>query len=672
MGPYVNRVDRTSARLLWVSEPGVPPLEVSLEARGRRRTALSVPSAIGGRRELLHTVVLDGLQPSTRYEYRVGSGEGAPAGSFVTAAPPGTPVRFVVYGDTRSYPDRHRQVTAAIAKEDPAFVVCTGDLVAAGQSWDLWKPEFFDPAMAYLSKAALWPVRGTHEQDAVLYRALFDLPGNELYYSFDFGGVHFVVLDSEKSDDDRAMLRWLRRDLASHRSDWTFVAYHTPTFNVGGHGSAWGRDDFLPLLESRGVDFVITGHSHIYERFLPIGPAGAKPVIHIVSGGGGAPLYEVMPSPVLAGGIGSSELHFCVFEVNGDKCDMTVKRPDGSVLDRLSLVKRGGRYQREVEAAALDTRAADQLRLMFVRMEADFPVLPAPDQPVQVVVTARRIPVGASVSVSAPRRTQGGSAWLVEPQTVTVRDGRFAFTARPPADLRADAAGFRPPLRIALTVEDRGRRYAADDLTVPVTDDVIRRSVPAPTPVEVAHAAHGVTVDGDLSEWAGVRPMPLPFQKAGSSSFRLAWSADGFYGAVDAADATLGINLEAPWTADAVELFVEKDFARSLRRTANAAQYILSPAPDTGPGPAHVVTAYGDAGRDSGVRCAWRPTAGGYALEFFIPAATLGPAKMATGSVLGMNFALSDDGTAVQQFYCDKNGDGWQTPIMWGAVRLVE
>jgi hypothetical protein len=120
-----------------------------------------------------------------------------------------------------------------------------------------------------------------------------------------------------------------------------------------------------------------------------------------------------------------------------------------------------------------------------------------------------------------------------------------------------------------------------------------------------------------------------------------------------------------------VDLFIEKDFARSIGRSANSAEYAFSPAPESGPGAGHVVVAYDrDRSRSVAITCAWRPTAGGYALEFFIPAAALEPARMEGGCTLGMNFILSKRGTAVERFYCERKPTGWESPIMWGAVQL--
>ncbi len=664
MGPYVNRVDASSARILWVSKPEASAVRVGIKGDGRELDAVSVPAEIAGRDELLHTVALDGLKAFTRYDYRIGAVEG----SFRTAPQGTVPFRFVVYGDTRSRPQSHRSVSEAIAKEDPVLVVCTGDLVANGEVWEQWKPQFFDAARSYLGTSVLWPVRGNHEMDAVFYRELFDLPGNELYYSFDFANVHFVVLDTQIGDGRREMLEWLEKDLAGNDAEWTLVSYHVPTFNVGGHGSKWGREDFLPLMEEHGVDFVLTGHSHVYERFVPIGPAGKKPLIHIVTGGGGAPTYDVKYSPLLAGGIGRSELHYCVFEVDGNRCEMTVKRPDGSVIDTLSLVKTDGMYQDEVMALGVETEMAKQTAFIFADLRADFEVIPRSGQSTQAAISAEGLPPEMTVTI-AP--VEGAGGWQLESQTLVVRDGRFVFEVRAPEDMSAGLAGFDPPLRMALTVTHEGRAFSVGDVEVGLGEDTLRRVIPAPEPVGIAYAEAAVTVDGDLPEWRDISPMPLPFLGKETGALRFCWREEGLYGAVAAKDDSVEANPKEPWRADTVEVFIEKDFARSLSRTTSAAQYAFSPAPEAGPGPGHALSAYGATPEQAArLECAWRPVAGGYALEFFIPAGALEPARMEAGYVMGMHFALSDGGRAVEQFYCDKDPDGWKTPIMWGAVRL--
>jgi len=671
MGPYVNRVGPSQGTVLWVSEPGVPATPVRLEGKGLALTALSAPQVVNGGRELLHCVAFEGLASASRYEYRIGEGRAAAQGSFVTAPTPDAPsrARFVIYGDTRSYPERHRAVAEAIARERPAFVVCSGDLVTDGRVLERWKEEFMDPAAAYLRGATLWPVRGNHEQDAVLYRELFDLPGNELYYSFDFGSIHFVVLDCYA---DRAeMLEWLKRDLSTRRAEWTFVMPHEPMFNVGGHGSKWGREDFLPVLEEHGVDFVVAGHSHLYERFVPIGPPGRKPLIHIVSAGGGAPLYRAVPSPTLAGGIGRAESHYCLFEVSGNRCDVTVKRPDGSVMDAFSLVKEGGSYQSAVMAEALTTKKAAVLTPLFVDLSVDFPAPPQPGQTTQATLRGSALSMAERVAVSGAGESKG---WEVAPREGELADGAFVFGVKAPPGVKVDMQGLHPSLVADLTVTLAGRRYEAEDLPLRVGHRTVRQTVPEPEPVAVPRLSGPVSVDADLKEWADVPSLPRPFQGADASSVRLGWRKEGLYGAAQVRDDSVRADPEAPWRGDALELFIEKDFERALERTEHTAQYAFSPDPAAGPGAGRWLVAYGRTGEErAGIQCAWRPVQGGYALEFFLPAQVLAPAVMEGGTVMGLNFALSDDGVPVEQFYSDKNRDrSWGTPIRWGAIRLSE
>ena len=213
-----------------------------------------------------------------------------------------------------------------------------------GRIFEQWAPQFFNPAVQLLLNTPLWPARGNHENLGPLYRALFELPGNELYYSFDCGPATFIILDSNlKNADHRAQLHWLKNHLTELRlrrpRAWLFVMVHEPIFNIGGNRSHWGHDDVLPLLQEARVDFVLAGHSHLYERICPIRSPNGSVIQHIVSAGGGAPLYSAKPSPLLAHGIGISVHHYCLFTVAPDSVAVLVKQPDGQIIDRFTVAR---------------------------------------------------------------------------------------------------------------------------------------------------------------------------------------------------------------------------------------------------------------------------------------------------------------------------------------------
>ncbi|MFO7956755.1 MAG: metallophosphoesterase [Candidatus Brocadiia bacterium] len=672
-GPYVNSVTESSGVVLWVTSAGVQPGSVTAVAEGEFASGHRVTSGllpVEGRAELLHAARLTDLRPGTRYRYEISSAGESLQGTFSTAPREGEPVRFVVYGDTRSRPEMHGAVGAAIAGEHPDFVVNTGDLVANGQNWDQWPEQFFGPATELLRRTALWPVRGNHERDAVLYRELFELPGNELFYSFDWGDVHFVVLDSHGTPEQREeMLRWLEQDLAANDARWTFVTYHVPTFNVGGHASQWGRDDVLPIMERHGVDMVFNGHSHLYERFRPIGPAEGKPIVHVVTGGGGAPNYPVLPSPMLAGGIGSSTLHHCVLRIDGPRLEMSVKEPDGTVIDQFTLVKgKDGLYQDEVMARAVETEEAAELIFAFARLTADLPTRPEPGRAVRITLDGTRFPEGSSARVSPAE----GGEWDFEPLTLTGGE-RAAFEATPPESVGLEAGSLSPPLLVDLAIDYAGESFTAEALRVRISHESLRALFPPPEPIGVGPPPAAVSVDGDRGEWEDVPALPLPYHEGTPGDVKLAWSRAGLYGLVVTEDADIEAAPERPWAADSLEVFVDKELSRASDIHGTTGQYVFSPAPERGAGRGHVLIPHGaNRGRAAEVPCRWRPVEGGYVLEFLLPAGFLEPGAMEAGRRIGLNFALNDDGRAEQQFYADKGGSGWRTPFTWGVIELVE
>jgi hypothetical protein len=146
-----------------------------------------------------------------------------------------------------------------------------------------------------LRQTPLWPTLGNHEAMSVTtslgigpYYEAHVLPtsgqaggvasGTEAYYAFDYANVHFIVLDS--MDSSRApgspMVTWLQNDLASTGQEWVIAFWHHPPYSKGGHdsdsaGDSGGRlvdmrETVLPILEAGGVDLVLAGHSHAYER----------------------------------------------------------------------------------------------------------------------------------------------------------------------------------------------------------------------------------------------------------------------------------------------------------------------------------------------------------------------------------------------------------------------
>ena len=303
-----------------------------------------------------HELSVTELDADTIYSYGVFVDGTALSESnhLTTAVEPGEPFTFVVYGDSRSDHDAHEAVVAAMAgEEDARFVVHTGDLVSDGEDavdWD-W---FFQITAATMAQRPLFPVVGNHDEDggaADLLDAAFALPGDELYYSFDYGGAHFVILDQYVNmvlacaqDEvlvdhclDEEQLAWLEQDLqaASQTADLIFVCAHEgPYSSKSGRSGSLQMRVLLPMFDQYGVTAIISGHDHYYERGFTDGG-----IPYVISGGGGAGLYSVGdpsddPHTVAAN---ESTYHYVVVEVTGQLVRFQAKNTEGGVIDEVVI-----------------------------------------------------------------------------------------------------------------------------------------------------------------------------------------------------------------------------------------------------------------------------------------------------------------------------------------------
>lgn len=155
-------------------------------------------------------------------------------------------------------------------------------------------------------RARTRPAVGNHEYrtaEATPYFAYFGAaagkPG-EGWYSYDLEGWHVVALNSEvQMDSASPQLAWLRADLRAHPARCTLAYWHRPRFSSGRHGNSERVIDAFKVLYEGGVDVLLTGHDHLYERFGPQDPDArpdpARGVREFVVGTGGAPFYAFRP-----------------------------------------------------------------------------------------------------------------------------------------------------------------------------------------------------------------------------------------------------------------------------------------------------------------------------------------------------------------------------------------
>ncbi|UCF79185.1 MAG: metallophosphoesterase [Candidatus Eiseniibacteriota bacterium] len=291
-----------------------------------------------------HAYTVTGLVPSAKYFYRVIAGSDTCTGSF-RAGPSSdsATLKFIAYGDTRTYPSDHDQVaggilsTYAADEEFQTLVLNVGDLVGDGDEESNWDSQFFDPTYSniqtLLASAPYQAAMGNHEGSGVLFTKYFAYPFvSNRYWSFDYGPAHFVVVDQYTSyGPGSAQLDWIEDDLASTTRPWRFVYLHEPGWSAGGHGNNADVQAYIqPLCEEHGVSILFAGHNHYYAR------AEVNGVRHITTGGGGAPLYTPgvsYPNVVTT----AMEYHYCKIEIDHDMLTLTAVNTAGEVIDECTM-----------------------------------------------------------------------------------------------------------------------------------------------------------------------------------------------------------------------------------------------------------------------------------------------------------------------------------------------
>jgi len=285
-------------------------------------------------KKYFHKVKLTDLTYSTKYFYKVVSDcFESSIYSFYTSFAANDSIRFIAYGDSRGEWDnwQHASIVAkAIEEEQPHFVLNTGDLVNNGTIKEEWY-NFFE-ASPFTHNSTLYPVLGNHEYYATPYFKYFSLPNNERWYSFDFGPIHFIGLDSNYRNVKRpAQLLWLIKELKTNDKPFTIVFFHHPLYSSGNHGSyiplrfLWGT-----FFQLNKVDIVFNAHDHSYERGKVLN------VNYIVTGGGGGPLYDVGSSWWTI--YSEKTYHYCLIEANESKLSFQAIKPDGAVIDSFQIM----------------------------------------------------------------------------------------------------------------------------------------------------------------------------------------------------------------------------------------------------------------------------------------------------------------------------------------------
>lgn len=371
-----------------------------------------------------HIVRVTGLSADTKYFYQISATDGTifqgDANNFFTTNPPANTtrkIRITAFGDcgrnSATYQDNnltnYLSYLSTNGIDAPDAWILMGDNAYTSGSDAEYTSNFFNIyGSTILKNHKLFPSPGNHDYGnssanktsrSMPYHTNFSVPQNgesggvasnkQNYYSYDIGNIHFLSLDSYGTESDgtnmetaggSALKTWLDADLAANTKKWVVAYWHHPPYTKSSHNSDTEgdlvniRQNFIDFLENRGVDLIICGHSHAYERGYLVKNyngnwSSFNPGTHAVStssatytGNSTCPyVYNTTPADhgtvyIVAGSTGASggtntgfasgPMPFAVndagifyFEVEDNRLDAKMLRRNGTIFDQFTIMK---------------------------------------------------------------------------------------------------------------------------------------------------------------------------------------------------------------------------------------------------------------------------------------------------------------------------------------------
>ncbi|MCF6268972.1 MAG: metallophosphoesterase family protein [Melioribacteraceae bacterium] len=383
--PYLQNLQEDGITIMW--ETVYPTYGKVIYGKNSKMDKIAFEDEIYSN---MHEITLVGLKPNETYNYKVQCFNiSSVEQTFNTKKPKNEPIKFIAYGDNKSYAKIHENLVKMMAKENADLILHVGDVVGTGNNLMTWVDEYFYPLRFVSGSVPSYISIGNHEHDGYLgtrvvppfekyvNHPLTSTGSTEYYFSVNYGNAHLIFLDLNKATlpNGRGLAvgsqqyNWFVEELkkANKTSEWIIVLMHQPPYSEVWSGGFYNgeealRKDLVPIMEAGGVDIVLSGHSHNYQRGLPhppYDPATGKGnnVAYIVTGGGGGNLgnhkyfeWEQIDIPDHKATLENNEpdegkfyqYHYVVIEIEGKTLKVTARKmngdgSDGGILDEFEL-----------------------------------------------------------------------------------------------------------------------------------------------------------------------------------------------------------------------------------------------------------------------------------------------------------------------------------------------
>ena len=387
-GRYIRQIvaqdNSTSRTIMWQSDSSEADAVIEYRQDGTDTIqAINATDKVftdDGSTTYIHEATLTGLTPNTKYEYRVGYGSDRRSDWYPLETAGASVYDVLIYPDSQSGDySQWEQIVKDSAHRTPkaALYIGMGDLVDNGEQAYQWRT-WLNSIHPLSTRVPLAPMMGNHEmytldwkmREPKAYLNYFDVPSNgnttfdRHYYSYDYGDVHYVVLDTqffESNHDDNhdvhhpdlydVQVQWLRQDLAANTKKWTVVLMHRDpfqyAFNRPGASSAVGFNEegvlFMPIFDEFNVDLVLSAHLHSYRnrghvRNFDRDPSGPLYILTGIAGDARRPNWQKHPLDVYVAPDREKD-NYMTMTVTPNKLIVKAFLPDGTQLDESVIEK---------------------------------------------------------------------------------------------------------------------------------------------------------------------------------------------------------------------------------------------------------------------------------------------------------------------------------------------
>ena len=360
VNPYLQDISGNSFCVMWETSQNVKGQVFLAKAYRHILKPELKPAVKENSSAKLHKLVVENLNPGELYFYQVVNVSEnhdtlkGPVTQLVIPDYDQSAINFTVAGDNQGHTKCWERISQLMFEEAPQFVVHVGDMVSYGHHKDDWTEEFFKQSQNLMRHVPLYPAMGNHEMNDEKFYLYFNRSHDDAFYTVKKGDLRLIFVDTNKDLlTGSARYKRLEKTLANCKERWKIVIHHHPPFtsDIASYRSSLmatadkGDPNIFhlrSLYETYGVDLVLSGHVHGYERSYPIAKNhidSENGVVYIITAGGGGGCNPPSSYKEWFTQKSKKQMHYLNVQIEGNKMKVEAIDTTRIVFDTWELEK---------------------------------------------------------------------------------------------------------------------------------------------------------------------------------------------------------------------------------------------------------------------------------------------------------------------------------------------